>query len=89
MTGPILRHFDPSKHGVVEADASDYAIGAVFSQYDDKGKLHPVAYYSRKLLPAEMNYQIYDKECNSQRWIEGTRGESRVGAVGTDVYCTG
>jgi hypothetical protein len=73
MTGPILRHFDPSKHGVVEADASDYALGAIFSQYDDEGLLHPVAFYSRKLLPAEMNYQIYDKEllaiiCAFKQW---------------------
>src|SRR6201999_276085 len=43
-------------------DASDYALGAVCSQYDDEGRLHPIAFYSRKLLPAEMNYQIYDKE---------------------------
>lgn len=62
MTGPILRHYDHTKASVVEPDASDYAIGAVISQYDDAGVLHPVAYYSRKLLPAEMNYQIYDKE---------------------------
>ena len=26
------------------------------------GKRHPVAYYSRKMTPAEQNYEIYDKE---------------------------
>ena len=62
MSGPILRHFDPAKACAIEADASDSALGAVCSQYDDEGRLHPVAFYSRKLLPAEMNYQIYDKE---------------------------
>jgi hypothetical protein len=30
-TGPILWHFDPLKHGVVEANAFDYILGAVFS----------------------------------------------------------
>ena len=61
-TGPILRHFDPSKPCIMETDASDYALGGVVSQYDENGLLHPIAFYSRKLLPAEMNYQIYDKE---------------------------
>lgn len=61
-SGPILCHFNPAKPCVVEADASDYALGMVCSQYDDEGRLHPIAFYSRKLLPAEMNYQIYDKE---------------------------
>ena len=73
MSGPILRHFDPAKACVIEADASDYALGGVCSQYDDEGRLHPVAFYSRKLLPAEMNYQIYDKEllaivCAFKHW---------------------
>ena len=26
------------------------------------GILHPVAFFSRKLTPAECNYEIYDKE---------------------------
>src|SRR5690606_33341492 len=30
-TAPILAHFDPSKQIVIEADASDFAIGAVLS----------------------------------------------------------
>jgi hypothetical protein len=28
----------------------------------EENKLHPVAHYSRKLQPAELNYEIYDKE---------------------------
>ena len=32
------------------------------SQYDNNGVLHPVAYLSKKYLPAECNYEIYDKE---------------------------
>jgi hypothetical protein len=27
-----------------------------------KGKLHPFAFYSRKMSPAELNYNIHDKE---------------------------
>ena len=62
-TAPILRHFDPERPTVLEADASDFALGAVVSQIaPDDGKLHPVAFYSRTFGPAELNYEIYDKE---------------------------
>ena len=62
-TAPILRHFDPELPTTLEADASDYAVGGVVSQVArDDGKLHPVAFYSRTLNPAEQNYEIYDKE---------------------------
>jgi transposase InsO family protein len=54
--------FDPSKPSVVETDALDKAIGACLSQADDKGKLRPVAYLSRKFTPAESNYEVHDKE---------------------------
>lgn len=89
MTGPILRHYDHTKASVVEPDASDYALGAVISQYDDDGVLHPVAYYSRKLLPAEMNYQIYDKEllaivCAFKHWRHYLEFSSAATEVLTD-----
>lgn len=58
---PILKHFDPEKQAILETDASDFAIGAVLSQHHDK-RLHPVAFHSRKMSPAEMNYEIHDKE---------------------------
>src|ERR1700681_2274822 len=37
-------------------------MGAVLSQKFDDGKVHPVAFISKKFSPAELNYQIYDKE---------------------------
>ncbi|MBW0565854.1 hypothetical protein O181_105569 [Austropuccinia psidii MF-1] len=64
---PILSHFDPSLPTIVETDASDYALGAVLSQIYDSGK-HPIAFYGRKLLPAELNYQIHDKELLGIDW---------------------
>ena len=30
-TAPVLRHFDPSLPTILEADASDYAVGTVIS----------------------------------------------------------
>jgi hypothetical protein len=61
-TEPILVIFDPKKLVTVETDASDKAIGACLSQLDDKAKLRPVAYLSRKIALAELNYKVYDKE---------------------------
>ena len=58
----ILGHPDESKPYVLETDASDYAIGSLLYQFDDSGVLRPIAYYSRKMVPAERNYEIYDKE---------------------------
>jgi hypothetical protein len=59
---PILRTFDPERPIILETDASDYAIGACLSQPDEDKKLHPIAFYSRKMAPAELNYEIHDKE---------------------------
>ena len=60
-TAPILCHFHPDRDTVVETDASDYALGCILSQIQNK-RLHPVAFHSRILSSAERNYHIYDKE---------------------------
>ncbi|EIC07265.1 hypothetical protein OR221_2660, partial [Microbacterium laevaniformans OR221] len=52
---PILATFDPTKKIILETDSSDFAIGACLSQPDANGKFRPIAYYSRKLSPAELN----------------------------------
>ena len=54
-TAPLLLHPDPSKPFFLEADASDFVLGAVLSQYGEDGRLHPVGFYSRKFLAAEIN----------------------------------
>jgi transposase InsO family protein len=61
-TAPILRHYDPDLPCILEADSSDFAIGGILSQRGLDGDERPVAYFSRKLAPAEGNYEIYDKE---------------------------
>jgi len=45
----------------MEVDASGYALGGVLSQFQDK-KWKTVAFISRVMSPAELNYDIYDKE---------------------------
>ena len=62
MSSPILAHFDSSLQSVIETDASDYAVGAVHSQVQRNGRVHTCAFLSRKFSPAELNYDIHDKE---------------------------
>ncbi|GJP70697.1 hypothetical protein CLOP_g1609 [Closterium sp. NIES-67] len=52
---------DPERDYVIEADASDQAVGAVLMQDQGNG-LQPIAYLSKKLHGAELNYPIHDKE---------------------------
>ncbi|MBW0569839.1 hypothetical protein O181_109554, partial [Austropuccinia psidii MF-1] len=64
---PIFSHFDPSLPTTVKTDASDYSLGALLSQTSDSGK-HPIAFDSRKLLPAELNHEMHDKELLGMVW---------------------
>ena len=61
MSAPILILPDPSKPYVINTDASGFAIGACIMQDHGKG-LQPIAYMSKKLLPAEKNYPVHEKE---------------------------
>ena len=61
-TAPCLCHFDLALHLIVETDASDYAITGIFSLSGDEGEVNPVAFYSRTLNGAELNYDTHDKE---------------------------
>ena len=59
---PVLIHFDRNKQCYLETDSSDHVNGGVLSQIGDDGELHPVAFFSKNMSPAECNYEIYDKE---------------------------
>ncbi|KAJ1598432.1 hypothetical protein NDA14_000399 [Ustilago hordei] len=57
----VLQHFNYHLPTRLETDASDFAIAGVLKQ-EHEGQWHPVAFYSRKMSPAEKNYEIHDKE---------------------------
>ena len=59
---PVLQHFNVSKLIRLETNASRKAIGGVLCQQDTDMNWHLVAYYLRKMLPAEQNYETYDAE---------------------------
>ncbi|TPX08981.1 uncharacterized protein E0L32_009560 [Thyridium curvatum] len=59
---PILKIPDPEKPFEVETDASEFALGGQLGQRDEEGRVHPVAFYLKKLNGPELNDQIHDKE---------------------------
>ncbi|KAK3509245.1 hypothetical protein QTP70_025600 [Hemibagrus guttatus] len=84
---PILCHSDPDRPFVVEVDASSSGLGAVLSQrHGDPGKVHPCAFYSRKLTTAEVNYDVGNRELLAikaaleewRHWLEGARHPFQV-----------
>ncbi len=81
VSAPILRAPDPTRQFVVEVDASEVGVGAVLSQRatsDDK--VHPCAFFSHRLSPAERNYDIGNRELLAvklaleewRHWLEGS-----------------
>jgi hypothetical protein len=61
-TALILTHFNPYHKCIVKIDTSDFALGTTLSQTAEDKKLHPNAFHSRKFSPAEINYEIHNKE---------------------------
>ena len=62
VSAPILAHFDPRLPIRVETDASDGVVAGVLSQKHLDGEWHPVAFFSKTMVDAELNYPIHDKE---------------------------
>ncbi|GJP44684.1 hypothetical protein CLOM_g4047 [Closterium sp. NIES-68] len=58
-SAPVLILPDPERDYVIEADASDLAVGAVLKPGNG---LQPIAYLSKKLHGAELNFLIHDIE---------------------------
>jgi hypothetical protein len=58
---PVLWSPDWTKKFILETDVSGYALGAVISQEFEDG-IHPIAFHSWSLQPAERNYDAHNKE---------------------------
>ena len=54
--------FNLNKLLTVESDSSDCITEEVLSQSDSQSVLHSVTYFSICILPAEYNYDIYNKK---------------------------
>jgi hypothetical protein len=59
---PVLQRLDQEKPFELEVNRSQFALGAILYQKDDKGKLRPIAYHSKTFNEAERGYNIHDRE---------------------------
>lgn len=87
---PILRHYDPARPSRIETDASDVAVGAIYSQLlEHDNQWHPVAYFSRQFKGAEVHYSTPDKEMMAiveafKQWRHYLEGSTHPIEVWTD-----
>lgn len=63
----LLAHPDCSAKLALVTDASDKAIGAVL-QHLNAGAWEPLAFFSRKLSPAQVKYSPYDSQITRHLW---------------------
>lgn len=79
-SAPILIMPDPKRQFIVEVDASDVGVGVVLSQRSPQDdRIHPCAFYSHRLSPAQRNYDVGNRELLAIRlalgewrhWLEG------------------
>lgn len=80
ISTPVLKMPNPNIPFILKVDASEVGIGAVlFQRHGTPAKLHPCAFFSRKLTPAEANYNIGNRELLAvkraikewRHWLEG------------------
>ena len=87
---------DPEEQFVMEVNASDTGAGVVLSQRSSDGEIHPCAYFSRHLSPAERNYAVGDRELLAlkmalEEWrhlLKGSTVPFLVWTQGTWHICT-
>ena len=65
-TEPVLRYAQIGQIFILDPDSSQFTIGAVLQQYaidpDDKLRLHPIVYLSKKLTEMESRYSTQERE---------------------------
>ena len=67
IKAPILQYFDPKSHIRIKTDALGYALGGVLSQLNlnchaPSNQWYLIAYFFRKMIPAETQYKTHDAE---------------------------
>ena len=69
-TSPVLVYprFGPGQDFILETDASTIGLGAILSQRQDDGTIHPIAYASRSVNKHERNYGISELETLGLVW---------------------
>ena len=68
MSAPVLAYPDPNKEYLLKTDALKLGLWAVLSQKQSNGRYHLVAFGSRALHGAEVNYHSTKLELLAMKW---------------------
>jgi len=60
-TAPILCHYHHERNQQIETVACDLCKAGILSQFEPDRRWHPLSYYNKRFLPAELNYDVHDK----------------------------
>lgn len=85
-SAPFLKHFDFALRRIIQVDSSAHAISAILLQPNEKGRIQPVCFYSKKLNSTEKNWQTHDQELGAivftfkewRLWLMGANDEILV-----------
>lgn len=58
---PILKHPDPERPFIIQADANDVAVAEVLLQRNAEGNLKPCTYTSKRLTETEQRWVVWEK----------------------------
>jgi len=69
-TSPVLVYpkFGPGQSFILETDASTVGLGAILSQVQEDGTVHPIAYASQSVNKHERNYGVSELETLGLVW---------------------
>lgn len=59
---PLLALYSPSRQTELHCDASTIGFGGILLQKQDDGKLHPIAYFSKRATEIEARYHSFELE---------------------------
>ena len=62
MSTSFFTHYDLLKRNRVETDVFNFTIANILSQQNENDNWRSVTFWSRKMISAEQNYEIYDQE---------------------------
>ena len=68
MSAPVLAYSDPNKEYLLKMDALKLGLGAQLSQKQSDGRYHPLAFRSRALHSAEVNYHSTELKFLAMKW---------------------
>jgi len=61
-TGPILCHYHSERKKQIKTYASELCKPGILFQYESDSRSHTLSFYNKRFLPAELNYDVHDKE---------------------------